>query len=132
VFLTVDSQSSSVPPSSEVELAKPKVEHHLHDPPFPVFKKKPNFGQVSFFQKKEQVGKAPIFGSLTNDYHQVSKNWFSHISGVLKKIIERTNQGTSPETRVICWVFRKAPWNWGLEQNLKKSAQPGKTLKGLP
>jgi hypothetical protein len=47
--------------------------------------KKTNVGRFSFFQKKEQVGKAWIFGSLTNDYHQVSKNWFSRISVILKK-----------------------------------------------
>jgi hypothetical protein len=102
--------------TSEVELAKPKVEHALAWPTFSSWKKKTNVGKFSFFQKKEQVGKAPIFGSFTHDYHQVSKNWFSHISAVLKKIIERTNWGTSPEPLVICWVFQKAPWNWGLEQ----------------
>jgi hypothetical protein len=111
----------------EVELAKPKVEHHLHDPPFPVRKKKkPNFGQFSLFQKKEQVGKALIFGSLTNDYHQVSKELvFTHKCGSQKKF-ERTNQGTSPEPLVICWVFQKATWNWGLEKKFKNLPNLGK------
>jgi len=89
-------------------------------------KKKPNFGQFSLFQKKEQVGKALIFGSLTNDYHQVSKELvFTHKCGSQKKF-ERTNQGTSPEPLVICWVFQKATWNWGLEKKFKNLPNLGK------
>jgi hypothetical protein len=80
VFLTVDSQSSSVPPSlidshlkwnwrnQKWNWQNQKWNTHLYDPPV---RKKTNVGQFPFFQKKEQVGKARIFGSLTDDYHQV-------------------------------------------------------------
>ncbi len=75
-------------------------------------------GSSSFFQKKEQVGKAWIFGSLTKWLSSSVKELvFTHKCGS-QKIIERDNQGTSPEPLVLCWVFQKAPWNWGLEQKI--------------
>lgn len=79
-------------------------------------------GSSLFFKRKNKWVKAWIFGSLSNDYHQVSKNWFSHISVVLKKIIERANQGTSPEAPSYFLGLSKSPLELGVRT--KKNFNP--------
>jgi hypothetical protein len=78
------------------------------------------------------VGKARIFGSLTDDYHQVWKNWFSHINCGSQKNNWKHQSRNLPWTPSYLLGLSKSPLELGVRTKKFKICPTRKNPKKVP